>query len=175
MCLLLREKNKLCSFLMLLFNPFFFPSFPSVNLTQFSQVSSGRKKKINCTLFGMKLRKIRLEFFFSSFGFVLTKTSVSVPRQTKTAELAKAINWTGPFYLEKILKHPSATELALVAGSSATINGKSGKVHYHSSAVITTGFHWAAESGKWHWGEQRKMAHSEQGKGSFTQKNLETH
>lgn len=47
----------------------------------------------------MKLSKIRGISF--SFGFVLTKTTISVPRQSKTAELAKDINCTGPFTSRK--------------------------------------------------------------------------
>lgn len=45
---------------------------------------------------GMKLSKLRGIFFF-----VLTKTSIFVPELSETAELAKAVNWTGPFTSRK--------------------------------------------------------------------------
>lgn len=79
---------------MLLYTPFFFPSFPLVILTPslhyavFTHLL--REKKSNCTLFlwlETEQTKGDLDFFF-----VLTKSFISVPRLSETAELAKVVN-----------------------------------------------------------------------------------
>ena len=83
-------------------------------------------------------------FFPSSYSsflfFFFNKTSIFVPELSETAELVKAVNRTGPFYLLEIWRDLSATELAPMAGSSATVNGKAGKYIITSGLSLPEGF-----------------------------------
>lgn len=72
--------------------------------------------------------------------FFFNKTSIFVPELSETAELVKSVNRTGPFYLLEIWKDPSASELAPMAGSSATVNGKAGKYIITSGLSLPEGF-----------------------------------
>lgn len=63
-----------------------------------------------------------------------------MPELSETAELVKAVNRTGPFYFQKIRKHPSAIEMTPLAGSSATVHRKAEKYIITSGLSLPEGF-----------------------------------